>query len=259
MCCKFCGTSRTWASSRRSVAPLYEVAANKNTFTGRPIETQAMQELQPWARAGVNTPQILREFGKAERHLPSGLQISPAMAEALLRGYFNTWATYGLTLSDAFLTDSRPGLRVDQYPVIRRFYEGAPARTTHWLTDLYDAITAATEARRTLTLMMKSGDTGVANEIAPTPENMRYQQLSHANQQLRVFHTEIERAEAATTLPEVRQIAHIIDRTSNANVVATAKAAGQWGDIGALKRVVLDEITRQRNAFAKGVMQGVGR
>ncbi len=59
--------------------------------------------------------------------------------------YLNTWALYGLTLSDAVLFDDMPKMRVDQYPIIRRFYRKEPARNTKYVTQLYDAIDAATE------------------------------------------------------------------------------------------------------------------
>jgi hypothetical protein len=46
-----------------------------------------------------------------------------------LRDYLNTWATYGLMLSDISLFDDKmPERRLDQYPVVRRFPAGAAAR-----------------------------------------------------------------------------------------------------------------------------------
>ncbi len=58
-----------------------------------------MKELQPWARAGPGTSRTLRALGEATRKLPTEFQASPAQVEALLRGYANTWAMYGLTQS----------------------------------------------------------------------------------------------------------------------------------------------------------------
>ena len=39
-----------------------------------------------------------------------------------MRCYFNAWAQYGLTLSDAVFFDDTADLRVDQYPGVRPFF-----------------------------------------------------------------------------------------------------------------------------------------
>ncbi len=70
--------------------------------------------------------------------------------EALVRGYLGTWGLYGLTAADAMFYDDVPELRVDQYPLVRRFYSQQPARHSRYVGELYDAIRAANEARRTM-------------------------------------------------------------------------------------------------------------
>ena len=49
--------------------------------------------------------------------------VCPEMIQLKARGYLHTWAQYGLTLSDAAFFDDTPSLQIDQYPVIRRFYQ----------------------------------------------------------------------------------------------------------------------------------------
>ena len=52
----------------QAVEPLYEVyGLNRNRFTKRPIETQAMQERQPWARYSAYTSPTMRALGEATR------------------------------------------------------------------------------------------------------------------------------------------------------------------------------------------------
>ena len=77
----------------------------------------------------------MRALGEATRGLPKGMQLSPARAEALLRGFLNTWAGYGLTLADAAFFDDAPELRIDQYPALRRFYRKTPATHTRYVTE----------------------------------------------------------------------------------------------------------------------------
>ena len=238
----------------QAVRPLYELATNRNLFTRRPIETQAMQDLQPWARFGINTPDVLRQLGYAERNLPRELQVSPAQIEALLRGYFNTWAMYAFTAIDAVSLDDNPDMRVDQYPVLRRFYSASPARGTHYLTELYDALREATEVRRTSRMMARQDERGIAMELARTPENFQYGPLTHASQFLRTLHGLTGLIQGADSLPKARVLAEGTVFRNNPMMLDRLKRSSEWDDIGALKRAMLDEITRQRNDFAKMVM-----
>lgn len=172
----------------QGLAPLYEIATNKNSFTGAPIESQSAQSLAPWARSNAYTPETLVKLGQLERHLPRSLQVSPDKMNALLRGYFNTWATYALSLSDAALFDGKPSLRMDQYPVIKSFYEGSPARHTKYENQFYDMLQQATEARRTFNAMAKQGQNEIAGELANSPDQAAYTSLSGANRQLQAIH-----------------------------------------------------------------------
>lgn len=121
----------------QALKPLVEQSVNKNLFTQRPIETQSMQQLVPFARSGPFTSKALTEIGLAGRNLPAEIQFRPARAKALLRGYFNTWATYGLMLTDAMVSDDKPDMRIDQYPVLKRFYATEPAKHTRYETRFY--------------------------------------------------------------------------------------------------------------------------
>jgi hypothetical protein len=83
-----------------ALAPLYEVASNRNLMTGSPIEGQAQSELQPWARATSGTSPTLKKLGEMERGLPTSMQVSPEVMQTLLHGYLNNWAETGLALTD---------------------------------------------------------------------------------------------------------------------------------------------------------------
>lgn len=161
-----------------ALKPLYEQSKNKIGFTGRPIETPHMQDLQPWARGYVTGNKSLKDIARKTRDFPRGLQLPPARTEALLRGYFSTWAMYGLSLSDAIFYDDIPDLRVDQYPVLRRFYRQSPARRTKYETMYYDMLKEATELRRTMREMSKTlKDVPIAYELADKPYLALYKPL----------------------------------------------------------------------------------
>ncbi len=75
------------------VAPFYEAIANKNKFTGRPIESFYMEKLEPGARSMDYTNELLRVIGEE-------LNISPMKMEHVLKGYTGTIGGYVLALTD---------------------------------------------------------------------------------------------------------------------------------------------------------------
>lgn len=151
-------------------APLVEQATNKNSFTGAPIETPGMENVQPFLRAKPGTSESMRALGMASRDLPEGLQVNPARAEALLRGYLNTWAMYGLMLTDrAFFADKLPEGRTDQLPVLRRFYAQEPAQHTKFEERFYDMLGEADRLQGTLRALDKMGRPEVADELEKGP------------------------------------------------------------------------------------------
>ncbi|MBK6743618.1 MAG: hypothetical protein IPG66_11830 [Hydrogenophilales bacterium] len=133
------------------VAPLYEQATNRNSFTKAPIETPGMEKLQPFLRAKPGTSETMKALGMATAEMPEALQVNPARAEALVRGYFNTWAMYGLMLSDtALFWNKLPEKRIDELPVVRRFYADEPAKHTKYETQFYDILEESQRLRGTL-------------------------------------------------------------------------------------------------------------
>ena len=147
------------------VAPLAEQATNRNPFTKAPIETPGMENVQPFLRAKPGTSETMRALGMVTSTLPESLQVPPARAEALLRGYLNTWGMYGLMLSDrAFFGDKLPEMRADEMPVVRRFYANEPAKHTKFETQFYDMLGEAKRLQGTLRELDRQGRPDVADQ-----------------------------------------------------------------------------------------------
>ena len=189
----------------QGIAPLAEQAMNRIRFLERDIESEAMQSLEPWARTGPHTSRSLKKVGEATRKLPRAFQVSPAKLEALLRGYLNTWAVYGLALADGAMFDDMPDMRLDEYPVLRRFYRQEPARNTRHVKALYEAIRAATEVRRTMRHMDRLHRPELAAELETKTENRQYPQLTKAARQMRAINKELRRVSVAPSLDDVRR------------------------------------------------------
>lgn len=149
------------------IAPLYEQATNRNSFTKSPIETPGMEGVQPFLRSKPGTSETFKALGMATKDNPEWAQINPARAEALLRGYFNTWGLYGLMLTDqAFHGDKLPEKRADELPVVRRFYASEPAKHTRYESEFYDLLN---EARRLRGTMRELDELGM-REVADSKE-----------------------------------------------------------------------------------------
>ena len=75
---------------------------------------------------------------------------------------------------------------------------------------------------------------------------------------MRTFRAEMDAIYQAPTLADVRNMAQERAKaTRQANLVGNAKLTGAWNDVGALKRFLLDDLLRERNAFAESAMNDV--
>ncbi len=205
------------------IAPLAEQAANKNSFTNRPIETQGMEDMQPFMRAKPTTSETLKAAGMATRDLPESLQVNPVRAEALLRGYFNTWGMYGLMLSDqAFFGDKLPEKRLDEMPVLRRFYASDPAKHTKFESQFYDMLGEAKRLHNTMTALDKMNRPDIATEIEQRPMSGMYKQLERTSKELRGINGDmLETRRSDLTPEEKRQRLDALTVEKNALLKAT--------------------------------------
>ena len=183
------------------LAPLAEQAANRNAFTKAPIETPGMENVQPFLRAKPNTSETMKALGMATRDLPESLQVNPARAEALLRGYLNTWGTYGLMLSDrAFFGDKQPAMRTDQMPVVRRFYSQEPPQHTKFETQFYDYLGEAKRLQGTLRELDKMGRPEIADQKENSPLAGEAKPLERAQKNLQGINADMKEIRRAADL-----------------------------------------------------------
>ena len=174
------------------LAPITEQMANRNSFTKAPIETPGMENVQPFLRAKPNTSETMRALGMATRNLPESMQVNPVRTEALLRGYLNTWAAYGLMLTDkAFFADAGPAMRTDELPVVRRFYSQEPAKHTKFETQFYDMLGEAKRLQGTLRELDKQGRPEIADEKEKSPLAGESKPLERAQQNIRAINNEM--------------------------------------------------------------------
>jgi len=174
----------------------------------------------------------------------------------LLRGFLNSWALYGLSLSDAVFFDDMPAMRFDQYPIVRRFYSQEPARNTRYVTELFKTIEEANEARRTMRFMDRTYRTGFADDLEFSEGNRQYGQATFAEKQMRAMRQEIARVTWAKELDDVQRIANEYGRErAMRQFIADLKASPVWTDEGRLKRALIEHWVTERNAFAEEMVK----
>lgn len=200
------------------VAPLYEQATNRNRFTDAPIDTPGMENVQPFMRAKPNGSETMKALGMATRDLPESTQVPPARAEALLRGYLNTWGMYGLMLTDkAFFGDKQPEMRTDQMPVVRRFYAQEPPQHTRFETQFYDMLGEAKRLQGTLRELDRQGRPDIADQKEQGPLAGEAKPLERANKNLQGINAEMRDVRRAGDLTPAEKRQRLDDLTVERN------------------------------------------
>lgn len=151
--------------------PIIEQYANKNSFTGRPIENMSLQGLLPEQRYMPWTSETARVFSAAlPDWAPTWLR-SPVRVEALVRGYLGTIGLYALQMSDQVSRPlggfgEPPALGLKDLPVVRRFYSGDTATRTKYEEPIYKLLDIANETRKSVMELRRRGDAEGAARLA---------------------------------------------------------------------------------------------
>lgn len=188
------------------IGPLYEQGANRNSFTKAPIENPGMENQQPFMRAKPTTSETLKAAGMATADLPESMQVNPVRTEALLRGYFNTYAAYGLMLTDkAFFDDKSPTMRADQLPVVRRFYTSDPPQNTKYETQFYDLLGEAQRLHGSMRELDKIGRSDIADRKEAEPMATEAKPLERAAKSLQSINQEMRKVRRGDTSPDEKR------------------------------------------------------
>jgi len=181
----------------QALNPLLEQATNETFFTGAPIVPEDLVDVRPSEQFRPWTSETMIALARAMRE-ETGVEISPQRAEALIRGYFGTLGMYALEAAD-FLTRSVtdapeiPTPRLDEIPVVRRFFKQQPFRRTQFEADFYELLTETRMVAATVARMLKDArDPNLTEEekqlfgLSPAFDQIA-QTISAANRQMRLI------------------------------------------------------------------------
>ncbi|MDB5814417.1 MAG: hypothetical protein JWN23_1534 [Rhodocyclales bacterium] len=146
------------------VKPILDVYANKNGFTGRPIETMGMERMRPQDRYNSSTSMIARGASTASNALTGVLgkeSLSPVQIDELIRGYFGWLGTFVLSSADQL---ARPASGEPARPTMDyaktlsggmvASLDGASSR---YVSQMYDQARTLEEAYGSWKQMLKEG------------------------------------------------------------------------------------------------------
>jgi hypothetical protein len=126
--------------------PALDVYANKDAFTGRPIESAGMEKVSPTLRARASTTAPAHLISEATSVLGDDFTLSPLQADHLIQGYLGQVGGWGAGIIDTIWRTAKgedePAKRWHEYQPIRRFYKdlGAPAPYDRYSTLFYEGL-----------------------------------------------------------------------------------------------------------------------
>lgn len=157
--------------------PLIDIYANKDSFTGRPIENMAMQRLKPEDRYTYNTSELARLLSKSGAivdpvSLVSGTgvkQLSPVQIDALIKGYFSGVGTLATAAVDGLLhhsvIDRGEALPTTIKTFAGSFAESLPTNSSRYVDMLYSTAQDIEQSYASYRNAIKSSDIDKARQI----------------------------------------------------------------------------------------------
>ncbi|MDD2711295.1 MAG: hypothetical protein PHU77_00105 [Simplicispira sp.] len=194
--------------------PLLDVYANKDSFTGRAIESQADQRLRPQDRYSERTSEVARLLGGLGLPDPGRLvkgdyaALSPKQVDHLIRGYFSWLGVTTATVSDFALRPAmdrgdRPDMRLRDVFIAGNFAESLPTGSSRYVSQLYEQSRSVEQAFASYREAIKTGDMDKAAQIQESEGPKLRNRMAYANatKQLSEINAQAKRIEANRLLP----------------------------------------------------------
>lgn len=156
----------------------YDELRTNRSFTGAPIVPEYMQDVEPSEQYRFYTSDAMIALGRK-------LDISPAQAEHLVRGYFGTLGAWALGAADMLAGDvhnggAEPTKRWQDNILLSPFVDGGPMRRTESEDELYELLQETQRVVNTVRLISRR-DPDRVEEYIELPIN---QALSALNSDL---------------------------------------------------------------------------
>ena len=152
------------------VKPLIDIYANKDAFTGRPIESMGMEKLEPDYRFRQSTSLVARGVSTAGNAATGGNFLSPVQVDHLVQGYLSWLGAFvvggaSMIASGASSEPDKPSRDLWKIATGGMISEldGAPSR---YVTQMYDQAKQLEQAYGTYRHLQKEGKAQEAAQFA---------------------------------------------------------------------------------------------
>lgn len=196
------------------IKPFIDIYANKDSFSGRPIEGLADERLRPQDRYNERTSEVARLLGSWGLPDPVRLAkgeysgLSPKQIDFLLRGYFGWIATVATTVTDAAARPmldrgERPAMRLRDTFLAGNFLETLPTGSSRYVSAMYEQARDVEQAWASYQAAVKSGDMDKAREIQQdeAPKLRNRVAVEHAKRQIAELGQQAKRIESNRLMP----------------------------------------------------------
>jgi len=210
--------------------PILDVYANKDSFTGRPIETMGMERLAPDYRFKQSTSMVARGLSTAGNTLTGDHFFSPVQVDHMIRSYFGWLGATSVSAADMLVraaSDEPTRPAIDQWKMATgnmvSELEGAHSR---YVSQMYDQARELEQAYGTWRHLMKEGKTEEAQAYREdhTSELSRYRnvesvkrQVSKLNERIRILErSNIDKDEKKDKIDALRKQQDVLSRRLSA-------------------------------------------
>jgi hypothetical protein len=198
----------------QALAPLIEVGANKNFFTGRPVEPASTADLPKNMRYDRGTSELSKGLGQ----VTDMVGLSPAQLDRLMRGYSGTMGSYLLDATSVGINFATGGNTGDPYnlPIFRRFVKTSDNMAIKNIGDLYELHKDLKEVTGAMSRLKAQGQIEKADAMRESKGellsqkasiNARYKQLVNlTKQEQMILNTpDMPSAERLAALREIKR------------------------------------------------------
>jgi hypothetical protein len=199
----------------QAVKPVLDIYANKDSFTGRPIETMGMERLKSQYRYNSQTSMVARGLSTA-----TAGAMSPVQYDHLLRGYFSWLGSFVVGTADIALRPlanepARP--ERDYWKVATQgIVQDMSSESSRYVTQMYDQAKEVEEAYNTWKSLQKNGRAAEAREfLKENAEQIRqYRRIEDVKRTETRFNERVRMIERSSLEPSEkrRQISEIKKR-----------------------------------------------
>ncbi|WP_299202596.1 LPD38 domain-containing protein [uncultured Amphritea sp.] len=156
------------------VKPVLDMYANKDSFTGRPIESMGMDKLSKVNRMRSNTTEGAKAISKildaTTGQISESLVISPVQADYLIQGYLGWIGSMGAATVDVIAKTAQgqqsPSKEWYEYQPIRRFYKNdSKPGYTRYGTEFYKVLKEVDRTYADIMNLRKLGENEAAADL----------------------------------------------------------------------------------------------